>query len=54
LRSHRARQHGRTLKVSKLLSKFDPVKFDEKSLRILVDIAQKPRFIANDSFKAVC
>ena len=38
----------------KILDKFDPVKFDEKSRRIRVDFAQNPRFIANDSFKAVC
>jgi hypothetical protein len=40
--------------ASKILDKFDPVKFDEKSRRIRVDFAQNPRFIANDSFKAVC
>ena len=38
----------------KILGKFDPVKFDEKSRRIRVDFAQNPRFIANDSFNAVC
>jgi len=40
--------------ASKILDKFDPVKFDEKSRRIRVDFAQNPRFIANDSFKPVC
>jgi hypothetical protein len=40
--------------ASKILGKFDPVKFDEKSRRIRVDFAQNPRFIANDSFKPVC
>ena len=38
----------------KLLDKFKPVKFDEKSRRIRVDFAQNFRFIANDSFNAVC
>jgi hypothetical protein len=36
------------------LSKFDSPAFDEKSPRIRVDFAQKPRFIANDRFKPVC
>ena len=38
----------------KILDKFDPVEFYEKSRRIRVDFAQNPRFIANDSFNAVC
>jgi hypothetical protein len=38
----------------KILGKFEPVKFDEKSHRIRVDFTQNPRFIANDSFKPVC
>ena len=38
----------------KILSESDSVKFDENSRRIRVDFAQKPRFIANDSFKPVC
>lgn len=36
------------------LSKFDSLKFDEKSHRIRIDFAQNPRFVANDSFKPVC
>jgi hypothetical protein len=40
--------------ASKILGKFEPVKFYEKSRRIRVDFAQNPRFIANDSFNAVC
>jgi len=32
----------------------EPVEFYEKSRRIRVDFAQNPRFIANDSFNAVC
>ena len=49
---HRSRKaRSNTIKI---LCKFDPVKFDEKSRRIRIDIAQKRRFIANDSFKAVC
>jgi hypothetical protein len=40
--------------IFKILSKFDLVKFDEKSRRIRIDIAQKRRFIANDNFNAVC
>jgi len=38
----------------KILGEFDPVKFDENSARIRVDFGQNPRFIANDSFNAVC
>jgi hypothetical protein len=38
----------------KILGKFEPVKFDEKSRRIRIEFGQKRRFIANDSFKAVC
>jgi hypothetical protein len=38
----------------KILDKCGPVKFDEKSRRIRIYFGQKPRFIANDSFKAVC
>jgi hypothetical protein len=38
----------------KILGKFEPVEFYEKSRRIRVDFAQNPRFIANDSFNAVC
>ena len=40
--------------ASKILGKFEPVEFYEKSRRIRVDFAQNPRFIANDSFNAVC
>jgi hypothetical protein len=38
----------------KILGKLEPVEFYEKSRRIRVDFAQNPRFIANDSFNAVC
>jgi len=38
----------------KFLVRFDPFKFDENSRRISVEFAQKPRFIANVSFKPVC
>jgi hypothetical protein len=38
----------------KILIEFNSVKFDKNSPRIRVDFAQKPRFIANDSFKPVC
>ncbi len=38
----------------KILDKLKPVEFYEKSRRIRVDFAQNPRFIANDSFNAVC
>jgi hypothetical protein len=40
--------------TSKILFEFDSVKFDKNSGRIRVDFGQKPRFIANDSFKPVC
>jgi hypothetical protein len=40
--------------ASKILVEFDLVKFDKISPRIRIDIGQKPRFIANDSFKPVC
>jgi hypothetical protein len=40
--------------ASKVLGKFEPVAFYEKSRRIRVDFAKNPRFIANDSFNAVC
>ena len=54
-RRRRKVAHARRARRSiKILSKFDPVKFDEKSRRIRVDIGQKRRFIANDSFKPVC
>jgi hypothetical protein len=38
----------------KILFESDSVKFDKNSRRIRVDFGQKPRFIANDSFKPVC
>ena len=38
----------------KILVEPDSVKFDRNSRRIRVDFGQKPRFIANDSFKPVC
>jgi hypothetical protein len=38
----------------RILIEFDSVKFDQNSRRIRVDFGQKPRFIANDSFKPVC
>ena len=40
--------------ISKTLIEFDPVKFDENSRHNRVYFAQKPRFIANDSFKPFC
>jgi len=45
---------ARAASTNKLLGKFEPVKFDEKSRRIRIEFGQKLRFIANDSFKAVC
>jgi hypothetical protein len=44
---------GRAL-AAKILDKYKSLKFDEKSRRIRVDFGQNPRFIANDSFNAVC
>jgi hypothetical protein len=41
-------------RMLKILIKFDPVKFDENSRHIRVYFAQKPRFIANDSFRPIC
>jgi hypothetical protein len=38
----------------KILCKCGLLKFDETSHRIRVDFGQNPRFIANDSFNAVC
>ena len=38
----------------KILDKLEPVEFYEKLRRIRVDFAQNLRFIANDSFNAVC
>ena len=52
-RGGNATESARAL-ASKNLGKFDPVEFYEKSRRIRVDFAQNPRFIANDSFNAVC
>jgi hypothetical protein len=40
--------------IDKTLIESEPVKFYENSRRNRVDFAQKPRFIANDSFKPVC
>jgi hypothetical protein len=37
----------------KLLIKLDRLKFEENLRHIRIDIAQKRRFIANDSFKPV-
>jgi hypothetical protein len=37
-----------------ILDKLDCLEFEEKSRRIRVYFAQNPRFIANDSFNAVC
>jgi hypothetical protein len=50
----RSRTQSARRPVDKILSKVDPVAFDEKSRRIRVDIGQKPRFISNDSFKLIC
>jgi hypothetical protein len=44
---------GQALAVQ-ILDKLDCLEFYEKSRRIRVDFAQNPRFIANDSFNAIC
>jgi hypothetical protein len=38
----------------KILVECDTVKFDKKLHHIHLDFGQKPRLIANDSFKPVC
>jgi hypothetical protein len=48
-----ASARGRAL-AAEIFDKIDCLKFYEKSRRIRVDFAQNPRFIANDSFNAVC
>jgi hypothetical protein len=40
--------------IAKTLIESELVKFYENSRHNRVDFAQKPRFIANDSFKPVC
>jgi len=40
--------------MHKTLGECDSVKFEENSSRIRIDFAQKHRFNANNSFKAVC
>jgi hypothetical protein len=47
-------QHTHDVPNSITLIESDPVKFYENSRRNRFDFAQKPRFIANDSFNPVC
>jgi len=54
VRAAKAPTRGGATSAPKILGEFDPVKFDENSARIRVDFGQNPRFIANDSFNAVC
>jgi len=51
-----ARQYpikGADAAIFKILDKFDCLQFDENSRRILGELAQKRRFIENDSFNPV-
>jgi hypothetical protein len=47
-------RRGAPALARKILCKCGFFKFDETSHRIRVDFGQNPRFIANDSFNAVC